>query len=115
MPNRTLPATPQSAGRCRSFIRRLTRGTVFMLAASASAPLGAAPAPWHLWRSTINSRELCLQTRPGPGWEWARGPFHDSRCLKPLAYTERNFNWRNGRIDKSQRILKLPGKKRFEE
>ena len=115
MPNRTLATTPQSAGRCGRIRRPLAWCAAVILTTGASARLCAAPAPWHLWRSTINSREICLQTRPGPGWEWARGPFHDSRCLKPLAYTERNFNWQNARIDKSQRTLKLPGKKRFEE
>lgn len=115
MPNRMLPATSQHR-RCGGSVRRpLAWCAAFILAAGASAPLCAAPAPWHLWRSTIDRREICLQTRPGPGWEWARGPFHDSRCLKPFAYTERNFNWKNERIDKSQRIFKLPGKKRFEE
>lgn len=39
-----------------------------------------APAPWHQWGSRIDAQRVCAQTSPGPGWEYARGPFRDAGC-----------------------------------
>ena len=50
-----------------------------------SAPASAAPAPWHLWRSKYDGKEVCTQASPGPGWEHSRGPFRDARCTRPMA------------------------------
>ncbi len=44
--------------------------------------LWAIPAPWYQWRSKLSGEEVCAQTMPSDGWEKARGPFKDARCLK---------------------------------
>ncbi|THF66949.1 hypothetical protein E6C76_00710 [Pseudothauera nasutitermitis] len=54
----------------------------FVLA--AAVPAGAAPAPWYVWRSTLDGAEHCAQTSPGPAWERVRGPFRDVHCSRPL-------------------------------
>ncbi|ENO90568.1 hypothetical protein C666_00040 [Thauera linaloolentis 47Lol = DSM 12138] len=59
----------------------LRRG-LFALAMLLAASAGAAPAPWHVWRSKLDGREFCAQTSPGPGWEPVRGPFSDPHCSK---------------------------------
>ena len=46
-------------------------------------PALAQPAPWHKWRSKNNGVEVCAQTRPGPGWVHARGPYRDLNCTQP--------------------------------
>ncbi|ATE58832.1 hypothetical protein CCZ27_01655 [Thauera sinica] len=86
-------------------------GASLALAIAATATALAAPAPWHVWRSKLDGREICKQTSAGPGWEWSRGPFHDSRCRRPIDRTERRFNWQKSSIDPSQRALRLPGRK----
>lgn len=52
------------------------------VAALASAPLAAAPAPWYKWASLNANHEICAQVSPGEGWYKARGPFRDARCEK---------------------------------
>ena len=42
------------------------------------APKG--PAPWYKFRSKVDGKTYCLQTKPGPGWERVDGPFKDSHC-----------------------------------
>lgn len=69
----------------------------------------AAPAPWHVWRSKLDGREICHQTRLGPGWEWARGPFRDARCMNPARQVERPPPREQG-VDKSQGRPRLPGR-----
>lgn len=56
--------------------------TTIALLAAFSAPLSAAPAPWHLWRSDLNGRHYCAQTAPGSGWKMVGGPYKDARCEK---------------------------------
>lgn len=54
------------------------------LALSLHAPVAkAAPAPWYVWLSKLDSRPFCSQTEPGPGWERSRGPYRDSQCRTP--------------------------------
>ncbi|MFJ5445371.1 hypothetical protein ACIKP9_03950 [Methylobacillus methanolivorans] len=45
-----------------------------------AAPLAAAPAPWYLWQSKLDSKLVCLQTSPGHGWVQIKGPFKDNNC-----------------------------------
>lgn len=40
----------------------------------------AAPAPWYLWHSKLESSYVCAQTSPGEGWRKAAGPFMDAHC-----------------------------------
>ncbi|ANQ83970.1 hypothetical protein dqs_0902 [Azoarcus olearius] len=64
----------------------LLRGPARRLAAVlllAPAVALAAPAPWHLWRSTLDGRTHCAQASPGPGWTHERGPYLDLRCSRP--------------------------------
>lgn len=42
----------------------------------------AAPAPWYLWKSTVDSKTFCSQTSPGDGWVRLQGPFDNGRCVK---------------------------------
>ncbi|TAH46849.1 MAG: hypothetical protein EYC67_08135 [Betaproteobacteria bacterium] len=86
-----------------------------VIALGAAACAHAAPAPWHVWRSKLDGHEICRQTTAGPGWERARGPFRDSRCLRPQDYDRRQFNWQEKRVDESQRTIKLPSKTPSEE
>ncbi|MBE2260594.1 MAG: hypothetical protein IAE88_17175 [Rhodobacteraceae bacterium] len=43
----------------------------------------AAPAPWFMWRSKLDGKAFCAQTKPGEGWEKASGPYQDARCQRP--------------------------------
>lgn len=49
----------------------------------------AAPAPWYLWQSRVDSRTLCVQHSPGSGWQLAAGPFRDARCSRPAPVVEK--------------------------
>lgn len=42
----------------------------------------AAPAPWYLWKSTVDGKTFCSQTPPGDGWMRFKGPFDNGRCVK---------------------------------
>ncbi|OAM52079.1 hypothetical protein A7981_00885 [Methylovorus sp. MM2] len=42
--------------------------------------LSAAPAPWFLWQSKVNSKIICSQVRPGDGWYKLHGSFNNGRC-----------------------------------
>jgi hypothetical protein len=46
--------------------------------------LRAEPAPYHLWRSKLDGKQVCSQTPLGSGWEKVAGPFRDSQCSRPL-------------------------------
>ncbi|MCA1938949.1 hypothetical protein [uncultured Azonexus sp.] len=43
----------------------------------------AAPAPWHWWVSKADGARICMQTPPGEGWAYSRGPYRDARCTLP--------------------------------
>jgi len=49
-----------------------------------SPGLGAAPAPWYLWRSVSGPAEACAQASPGDGWRQVGGPFIDAGCKRRL-------------------------------
>jgi hypothetical protein len=57
----------------------LALGLAFGLAADAAL---AGPAPYYLWRSTLNDSIACSQTPLGPGWVKSGGPYRDARCEK---------------------------------
>jgi len=42
----------------------------------------AGPAPWFVWRSKLDGKELCAQASPGAGWVQQGGPFLDASCRK---------------------------------
>ncbi|RUP23789.1 MAG: hypothetical protein EKK45_28050 [Curvibacter sp.] len=42
----------------------------------------AGPAPWFVWRSKLDGKEVCAQTSPGSAWVQQGGPFLDSDCRK---------------------------------
>ena len=90
--------------------RRPLRGGVLAALLGMSLATFAAPAPWHVWRSRIDGREVCAQTTLGPGWEWARGPFRDSRCLTRARRYEHRFNWEESGVDRSQQTPRIPSK-----
>ena len=46
-----------------------------------SVPTLAQPAPWYLWKSTLNGKTTCQQTMQG-AWVKVDGPFKDARCTK---------------------------------
>ncbi|MES2742442.1 MAG: hypothetical protein V4754_16050 [Pseudomonadota bacterium] len=67
-------------------MRRARPGAAGLLAmlSLACATAAAKPAPWQQWRSKVDGQVVCAQVSPGAGWEWARGPYQDSRCEKPV-------------------------------
>lgn len=78
---------------------RATLLTTLLLAASTAL---AAPAAWHIWRSKLDGRPYCAQSAPGPGWEWAHGPFRDSRCLTYTARPTPSINHPKQGVDLDQ-------------
>lgn len=42
----------------------------------------AGPAPWFVWRSKLDGKEVCAQASPGAGWVQQGGPFLDADCRK---------------------------------
>jgi hypothetical protein len=55
--------------------------TVLATALLLSAKLSLAePAPWYMWRSKLDGKQVCLQTSPGKGWERVSGPYKTHRC-----------------------------------
>lgn len=68
-----------------SGIRAASRRALALAAllAACATPARAAPAPWHMWLSTLDGQRLCAQGSPGPGWKKLKGPYKDSRCEKP--------------------------------
>lgn len=42
----------------------------------------AGPAPWYVWRSKLDGKEVCAQASPGAGWIQQGGPFLDADCRK---------------------------------
>jgi len=42
----------------------------------------AGPAPWFVWRSKLDGKEVCAQASPGAGWVQQGGPFFDADCRK---------------------------------
>jgi hypothetical protein len=42
----------------------------------------AGPAPWFVWRSKLDGKEVCAQASPGAGWVQLGGPFFDADCRK---------------------------------
>lgn len=47
-----------------------------------AVPALAGPAPWYVWRSKLDGKELCAQASPGPGWVQQGGPFIDADCRR---------------------------------
>lgn len=45
-----------------------------------SLPGFAAPAPFFLWQSKVDSHLTCAQFSPGEGWIRFAGPFRDAGC-----------------------------------
>lgn len=42
----------------------------------------AGHAPWFVWRSKLDGKEVCAQASPGAGWVQQGGPFLDADCRK---------------------------------
>jgi len=42
----------------------------------------AGPAPWYVWRSKLDGKEVCAQASPGAAWVQQGGPFLDADCRK---------------------------------
>jgi len=57
----------------------LLLAALLLLAGSAYA----RPAPWHWWVSKVDGARICMQTPPGEGWIYSRGPYRDARCTLP--------------------------------
>jgi hypothetical protein len=59
--------------------------TLRALAALTTLALGtvalAAPAPWYVWRSTLDGQETCAQTLQG-AWVKVRGPYRNAGCAE---------------------------------
>jgi hypothetical protein len=45
----------------------------------------ARPASWHWWSSKVDGARICMQTSPGEGWQYSKGPYRDARCRIPAA------------------------------
>lgn len=66
--------------------RSLPSGRLFLRISLAGCLLGglaqAGPAPWFVWRSKLDGKEVCAQASPGSGWVQQGGPFLDADCRK---------------------------------
>ncbi len=43
----------------------------------------ASGAPWYRWLNLTDNMIVCAQNSPGEGWVQYKGPFSESRCVKP--------------------------------
>lgn len=56
--------------------------TLLSLLIVSSLAAHAEPAPWYWWASKVDSKRVCRQTSPGPGWQRGGGPYSNSRCTR---------------------------------
>lgn len=58
-------------------------GITAVLLFAVSAVSIAASAPWYQWKSKLDGKLFCGQTKPGDGWIQDSGPYKDARCSTP--------------------------------
>lgn len=80
-PLKTLRRLPCAPGYfARGVVASVVALVLPLTAAVLPAPAAAAPAPWYQWRSVVDSRLVCAQASPGPGWQREGDPFEGPGC-----------------------------------
>lgn len=56
---------------------------VLVILAMSEVAAFASGAPWYRWINVSDRTVICAQNSPGDGWVSYKGPYMESRCVKP--------------------------------